>query len=1656
MDTPQAAASLFGSDDPSSDPFAVIGAESAAPDPFQENPSASEPLSQDVGFDAQPNYGEHVSYPNYGEQPAPWDAPAPDAAHGAHSYPAYENANSTAPQYESKESYNNGYGGVPTSYPQQPASYYTPSQYNPPAPQTANTWQAEPPATDRYTPAAPSNASQYDPYSHYSQPTTSQYQSYGQPVYSVPHTVAPHTQPTIPAPEPPKVSKPPERPKVLNAYDPPFPTTKSRRPTRPTPVQSYGGYGYQAPAVAPVAPLAPPPRATPPPPPLPQARATPPPARPTPPPVRPTPPPARATPPPRAPGYTNANTAPTNTYDHKPNYRAYSPAQGARPPSVNPYQTLYVPTQSTHALAQTPIHQDFLEPAPAEESSITAQAAHWSPEQTHTTPSSPPPNPYNYTHGPQASHPEAQEEAVNEEVHHDDFPDELTTHNHSHKPLSPGVATTQAPYDPPTVGRDIHQPPKSSSPELTRSPPHTSPRIGAAYPPDPYAPPQPSIADVLTTKRTQSPKPQSYAKPDAPPSRQVYSPPPPRQVYSPPPPRKETIQRDRSFTNGSVTGTYAPTVPVPLPQPTLFQSYDPPQMPASESTSSFGGYNPSQEQGSPVVQTLHAPTSTVYAPSPSLLGSNDPLARTTARAPVINFGFGGRLVTCFHGAATLNTGYDVALSSRNTTAVQIQVLNKLLPKSVLENSEVEFAGPLVPDSGSASIALVRAAATTQAKGKKARVSKYLEDRAAEIGQGLAYLNPQERQSSEAKLALIKLLKVMVDNDGQLLGLPQAESSVRAALVPDVSGTTDTQASIETTSPVLYPIGFVTESSDSPISVTTLTSTHLKKIEDLLKRGERKQAYTYALDQKLWAHAMVIASSIDKEAWKEAVNDFIHTELASNEPPHSAAMLPGTRSANPSSGHDSLRAAYSLFSGQGSAAVQELVPTKLLSLASGLQPPNLLGPSTTPRTPAFPPAAFSVPSPPASLSQWKETVAMIISSPLSADASSALTALGDQLLSYGWVEAAHACYLLSPQTSPLGGVGSPASRITLLGCKAPQLYPQLSKDSDAFIFSEILEFALSLAPVAKGQEPFNGISHLQIYRLVRATHLAEMGDIQLANRYCEAISSCISKPSPYFNPTFVHQLRILTERINGVVHSEKSGSWIGGKISKPSLDTIGGWLEGRFTKLVTGEGDGEAQEEEKKKESNRTFDGPFAQYSNISNAPSARSSPQPTAPQNQIQNHLYAPPQRTSSAMAISSTYHSAQPIDRASSAMDYMRDPRQHQQQHQQPGAPSLGAPPFGSYGNYSVNQNGPALGLNTASQPHAGGDNHYRTFSTDSNNKPSPDGQELETPIQQQGSSWWDYSSGNSQTPTAATFMKVDEPIAVPDSATNGGFISLMDTQQFGFQPKVAPAPSEQYRQRHDYGDEEEEDLGFGNSKKNSRISSPTEETRVEPAKQAAPPPAPSKPEASSSSGQTLGNQTQASGGWLSKWWKRSDSTENGSGGPIKAKLGEENSFYYDKEQKRWVNKKAGAEEAKPAPPPPPPRAATASPSKTSAFRPIPPHNNSAPPRATSAMDFSSPAENSGPRVRSNLVPMEAGGGTPPPAMAGSRPPSAAPPPPMGGSRPPSTAPPPPMGGSRPPSAAPSLNAGPPPVSRPGSAAVRKKNIRSRYVDVFQQPEAS
>lgn len=145
--------------------------------------------------------------------------------------------------------------------------------------------------------------------------------------------------------------------------------------------------------------------------------------------------------------------------------------------------------------------------------------------------------------------------------------------------------------------------------------------------------------------------------------------------------------------------------------------------------------------------------------------------------------------------------------------------------------------------------------------------------------------------------------------------PQIENAVRAALLPDLDSSPDSPTEalhVPALASSSYPNHGSVLSDDTVVVTNTLRSSQLNKIQRHLLRGDRRAAYQYAEDERLWAHAMVIASSIDKEAWKEVVTEFLRSELSAT----GAGPLPSGAQTN---GRESLKVAYSLFAGQGPAS-----------------------------------------------------------------------------------------------------------------------------------------------------------------------------------------------------------------------------------------------------------------------------------------------------------------------------------------------------------------------------------------------------------------------------------------------------------------------------------------------------------------------------------------------------------------------------------------------------------------------------------------------------------------------------------------------------------------------------------------------------------------
>ncbi|EIW70788.1 hypothetical protein TREMEDRAFT_61295 [Tremella mesenterica DSM 1558] len=661
-------------------------------------------------------------------------------------------------------------------------------------------------------------------------------------------------------------------------------------------------------------------------------------------------------------------------------------------------------------------------------------------------------------------------------------------------------------------------------------------------------------------------------------SHHTLSPPVPQSAYQLEPPRPtlpvNPSDIEGNFDQSSSLGLqhHAPhEPPQPVPQSRPYQPY----LPTSDTTSSYAPqpsrHSPAPSYGQPQSYepspySVYAPSMTSptqsqprpisdYSTSPSLAFSpvqqrtsfdeayvpqqvleqrpvsEDPLGRCSLIArniPFAVFGFGGTVITAFPATAdgeapglghnrTMSYGYA---SGRGK--VWLRNITELVPPSVLKISETPFPGPLLLDP-----AVPKGVAGE--KKKREAIVGYLEARTEEIERGLPYLMSsasRARRKQEGKLVLVKLLAAMMLGEGRLLGSPKVEDAVRNALRPPAE-TPNTYPS--TTSNHITANGFST-AQGAPV-----TSSQLSDISNLLGSGDKRGAVAYAVEAGLWAHALVISSSVDPELWSETVSRFSASELGDKGPSVSG-----------------LKASYALFSG-----------------------------------------ATSHTDDPAN-DQWREVISAVLFNGKAADLL-CLDELAQRLVAAKLPEAAQVCFLLSPS--------SPFSDPTPAAADKPILLLQ-QKDEDSTIIAEVAEYARSLIPLPKGQEsPFAGLPGLLPEKLHRAWIAAELGEIDIATRYCNAIAAA-SKPikagPSLLPPSLLASLEDLLERLTGTPSVDPPTAIGSRRAPKPGLDKLGSWIGGRLTTFIAGEEGGPPP----KPDPTQTGPvGPFSHFSSISPNPS---------------------------------------------------------------------------------------------------------------------------------------------------------------------------------------------------------------------------------------------------------------------------------------------------------------------------------------------------------------------------------------------------------------------------------------------------------------------
>jgi hypothetical protein len=290
-------------------------------------------------------------------------------------------------------------------------------------------------------------------------------------------------------------------------------------------------------------------------------------------------------------------------------------------------------------------------------------------------------------------------------------------------------------------------------------------------------------------------------------------------------------------------------------------------------------------------------------------GHSDKL-RNRPAVPIASFGFNGKLVTFFpstspSASSSYGMPYEHPSSSSSMSSIRIQKLSNLLPTeaSLLES----FPGPLFMDTAATS-------ASNKAK-KKKEVLAWLAARVDESQQEATYLAATASIESKGRAAektiVLQLIKLLLENDGKLAGTAQLEQAVQQILVPHVASSSNGHGSFTVPADLArsknIPSSATDEATSSRPSLSSATAGDLDTLQTLLVKGDKREAVKYALDNRLYTHALVIASGTDKDLTVAVVKEFLDYDLGGSL----------------SSGREPLKVAYSLLAG-GGAGCSELV------------------------------------------------------------------------------------------------------------------------------------------------------------------------------------------------------------------------------------------------------------------------------------------------------------------------------------------------------------------------------------------------------------------------------------------------------------------------------------------------------------------------------------------------------------------------------------------------------------------------------------------------------------------------------------------------------------------------------------------------------------
>ncbi|KAJ5375593.1 hypothetical protein N7517_007599 [Penicillium concentricum] len=1021
--------------------------------------------------------------------------------------------------------------------------------------------------------------------------------------------------------------------------------------------------------------------------------------------------------------------------------------------------------------------------------------------------------------------------------------------NQGHKPPSLEPAINLSPSR--VQGAGFGQIP-SASPQYLNGPAGLSRRESAGSPVQ-SSPPQSRYApQEYLNEFAQRLAPAPESAPPPAPATNVYMSPPSSDIQMGPLRRSQTQSPARDLTSPRSYGQNIDT----LQRPASVQVSGSP-------TKTVNPYAPMQAASQP-----RAPTQHLEFIAPNDGQEHDPLERWKG-APIFKFGFGGSVVSCFpRHIPRYSVGQVAPMIQPTLGEPKISQLSEWLPSA---DTIVQHPGPL------------------KAKSKKKDLIAWLSSKIAAFENSdlpsYEQVQSDTHKRQEEKTLLWKVVKLLVENDGNLESSPEIQKSLRQIIFPSLPNP-DVDGSY--TSSLAASGGLAP--SEIPSQPDAVDGQWLEELRLHLIRGDREKAVWSAVDRRLWGHAMIISSTMDRSISKQVTQEFVRREVRS-------------KAANT----ESLAALYEIFAGNIEESIDELVPP---SARAGLQ---LISKAD---------GHGSTKNALEGLDKWKDTLGLVLSNRSSED-HQALLSLGRLLSSYGRTEAAHVCYIFS-RAAVFGGPDDPQANIVLLGADH-QRCPSSLMDEDAILLTEAYEYATSVL----GNSPTANLPHLLAFKILNARCLVDQGHNLEAQGYCDAVASALkatTRPSPYYHQHLFAEVEELSARLRQT--TSDTGSWI----SRPSMEKVSGSMWARFNSFVAGDESDAASAGSGKGGEQAEF-GPFA---NVAGTPTISRSPS-------VSDIYGSYPGAAAGAQPIAtsgpSKYHpSSQYAPNASpeqfkgrSSMDSQRSasyfPPVGQRRSSQELSPSVdqqmsyGAPMYGS----------PNAGGYQPTPPHssyiplAPVEEAMSPAEVPPAAQPMVNGLFYQPPGQAATSSESPYYQGPPGMPAGISDSESPYAPAVASSSYEpvAAGVDMGHVAQEDDLPPTADQPKKQSIMDDDDDDLAARAAAIQKAENDRKANEAFAKAAEEDAKK--------------------GAHQSGKKGWFGGWFGGAKKEENNSGGgPIRAKLGEESSFYYDKDLKKWVNKKDPSSSAPVRATPPPPRG-SAPPSRTASSGSMPP--NGAPP---------------------------------------------------------------------------------------------------------------